>query len=34
MVETYKRQDGEDMGQTRLVREVERISQSHQKLTT
>jgi hypothetical protein len=34
MIETFKRQDGEGLGQTRLVREVERISQSHQKPTT
>jgi hypothetical protein len=33
MIETFKRQDGEGLGQTRLVREVERISQSHQKPT-
>jgi hypothetical protein len=31
MIESFKRQDGEDLGKTRLVREVERISQSHQK---
>jgi hypothetical protein len=34
MIETFKRQGGEGLGQTRLVREVERISQSHQKPTT
>jgi hypothetical protein len=34
MIEAFKRQDGEELGQTRLVREVERISQSHQKPTT
>jgi hypothetical protein len=34
MIKTYKRQDGEGLGQTRLVREVVRISQSHQKPTT
>jgi hypothetical protein len=34
MIKAFKRQDGEDLGQTRLVREVERISQSHQKPTT
>jgi hypothetical protein len=33
MIEASKRQDG-DLGQTWLVREVERISQSHQKPTT
>jgi hypothetical protein len=33
-IETFKRQDGEGLGQIRLVREVERISQSHQKPTT
>jgi hypothetical protein len=32
MIETYKRQEG--LGEKRLVREVERISQSHQKPTT
>jgi hypothetical protein len=26
MIEAFKRQDGRDLGQTRLVREVERIS--------
>jgi hypothetical protein len=30
MIEAFKRRDGEGLGQTRLVREVERISQSHQ----
>jgi hypothetical protein len=40
MIETYKHQDGEGLGQIRLVREVMRmrgrseISQSHQKPTT
>jgi hypothetical protein len=34
MINAFKRQDGEGLGQTRLVREVERISQSHQKPTT
>jgi uncharacterized protein (DUF2236 family) len=34
MIETYKRQMVRDLGQTRLVREVVRISQSHQKPTT
>jgi hypothetical protein len=34
MIETYKRQDGEGLGQTRFVRVVVRISQSHQKPTT
>jgi hypothetical protein len=34
MIETYKRQDGEGLVHTRLVREVERISQSHQRPTT
>jgi hypothetical protein len=34
MIEAFKRQDGEGLGQTRLAREVERISQSHQKPTT
>jgi hypothetical protein len=33
MIETYKKKDGEGLGETRLVREVERISQSHQKPT-
>jgi hypothetical protein len=33
MIEPLKRQDGEGLGETRLVREVERISQSHQKPT-
>jgi hypothetical protein len=34
MIETYKRQDGEGLGANKVVREVERISQSHQKPTT
>jgi hypothetical protein len=34
MIEAFKRQDGEDLGQTRSVREVERISRSHQKPIT
>jgi hypothetical protein len=34
MIETYKRQDGDGLGQTRLVREVKRIFHSHQKPTT
>jgi hypothetical protein len=34
MIETLKRKDGEGLGETRLVREVERIPQSHQKRTT
>jgi hypothetical protein len=34
MIEAFKRRMVSDMGQTRLVREVERISQSHQKPTT
>jgi hypothetical protein len=34
MIEAFKRQDGEGLGAKRLVREVERISQSHQKPTT
>jgi hypothetical protein len=34
MIKTFKRQDGEGLGKTRLVREVERIFQSHQKPTT
>jgi hypothetical protein len=34
MIETYKRQDGEGLGETRLVREVVKISQIHQKPIT
>jgi hypothetical protein len=34
MIKAFKRQVVRDLGQTRLVREVERISQSHQKPTT
>jgi hypothetical protein len=34
MNETFKRQNGEGLGQTRLVREVEKTFQSHQKPTT
>jgi hypothetical protein len=34
MIETYNRKDGEGLGQIRLVRVVERISQSHQNPTT
>jgi hypothetical protein len=34
MIEAFKRQDGERLGQTRMVREVERIFQSHQKPAT
>jgi hypothetical protein len=34
MIETYKGQDGEGLGANKLVSEVERISQNHQKPTT
>jgi hypothetical protein len=34
MIEAFKRQGGEGLGAKKLVREVERISQSHQKPTT
>jgi hypothetical protein len=34
MLEAFKRQDGEGLGANKVVREVERISQSHQKPTT
>jgi hypothetical protein len=34
MIETYKPQDGEGLGANKVVREVERISQSHKKPTT
>jgi hypothetical protein len=34
MIEAFKRQMVRDLGHTRLVREVEKISQRHQKPTT
>jgi hypothetical protein len=34
MIEAFKRQDGEGLGANKVGREVERISQSHQKSTT
>jgi hypothetical protein len=34
MIEAFKRQDGEGLGANKVVREVERIFQSHQKPTT
>jgi hypothetical protein len=34
MIETFKRQNGEGLGQTRLVSEVKKTFQSHQKPTT